>query len=189
METSATFATSSKLLLIIDDDAGFVASAIRSAATVGWRALAFPSFVEGFAAICRHRPARLVFEPFLPSGYEILNILSAIRAELPALVAYAVSAYPSVAMALKLVRASAVVDYLTKPVSARLLASTLDRPLVTEDSASASARDVPSLARVEWEYITWVLARCEGNVSAAAALLGVARNTLQRRLRKHPPRR
>ena len=48
---------------------------------------------------------------------------------------------------------------------------------------------LPSLHRMEWEYINRVLRHTGGNISAAARLLGVERSTLQRKLRKHPPSR
>jgi two-component system response regulator RegA len=45
----------------------------------------------------------------------------------------------------------------------------------------------PTLARAEWEHIQRVLMDCKGNVSEAARRLGILRQSLQRRLRKHAP--
>ena len=45
----------------------------------------------------------------------------------------------------------------------------------------------PTLARAEWEHIQRVLLDCNGNVSEAARRLGILRQSLQRRLRKHAP--
>ncbi len=45
----------------------------------------------------------------------------------------------------------------------------------------------PSLARNEWEYIEYVLVRCDGNITRAAKELGIHRQSLQRKLRKYPP--
>jgi two-component system response regulator RegA len=45
-----------------------------------------------------------------------------------------------------------------------------------------------SLARAVWEHMQRVLADCDGNVSAAARRLGIARRTLQLKLKKYPPR-
>jgi two-component system response regulator RegA len=180
----------SNLIVVVDDDDGFTATVARQAADRGWRTLAFRSFEPGLTALREHRPARLLFEPFLPSSYGTIKLLDAIRSELPAMAVYAVSAYPSVATALDLVRAGAVVDYLTKPVSRQVLASVLDCPAPPRLRPRQPEPDaVPSLGRIEWEYITWVMARCGGNLTATASLLGVSRNTLQRRLRKHPPAR
>jgi two-component system response regulator RegA len=48
---------------------------------------------------------------------------------------------------------------------------------------------LPSLERVQWEYVHAVLDACDGNVSEAARQLGIYRQSLQRMLRRHPPRR
>jgi two-component system, response regulator RegA len=48
------------------------------------------------------------------------------------------------------------------------------------------ARARPTLARVEWEHISRVLADCGGNVSRAARALGIHRRSLQRKLAKYP---
>ncbi len=47
----------------------------------------------------------------------------------------------------------------------------------------------PSLERIQWEYIHAVLESCDGNISEAARQLGVHRQSLQRMLRRLPPRR
>jgi two-component system response regulator RegA len=44
-----------------------------------------------------------------------------------------------------------------------------------------------SLYRHEREYIEYVLAQCEGNISQAARRLGLHRQSLQRKLRKYTP--
>jgi ActR/RegA family two-component response regulator len=59
--------------------------------------------------------------------------------------------------------------------------------LATITSSSAAPR-LPSLDRIQWEYIQAVLASCQGNVSEAARQLGMFRQSLQRILRRHPPR-
>jgi two-component system response regulator RegA len=43
------------------------------------------------------------------------------------------------------------------------------------------------LGRIEWEHIQQALRTTEGNVSAAARLLGVHRRSLQRKIAKRPP--
>lgn len=94
------------------------------------------------------------------------------------------TAYPSVSVAADAVRAGAD-DYLAKPVSPVELALALDG---ASDCRSRSA-ELPSLGRVEWEYIHRVLTSTGGNISESARILGVERSTLQRKLRKLPPRR
>lgn len=48
---------------------------------------------------------------------------------------------------------------------------------------------VPSLAKIQWDHIQRVLGACGGNVSRSARVLGIARRTLQLKLKKHPPHR
>jgi ActR/RegA family two-component response regulator len=54
--------------------------------------------------------------------------------------------------------------------------------------ASAAALRLPSLDRIQWEYIQAVLGSCQGNVSEAARQLGMFRQSLQRILRRNAPR-
>ena len=55
-------------------------------------------------------------------------------------------------------------------------------------ASSATTPRLPSIDRVQWEYIQAVLGSCHGNVSEAARQLGMFRQSLQRMLRRHPPR-
>jgi two-component system response regulator RegA len=48
---------------------------------------------------------------------------------------------------------------------------------------------MPSLERVEYEYLQRVLADCAGNVSEAARRLRMHRKSLQRKISRHPPSR
>jgi len=53
----------------------------------------------------------------------------------------------------------------------------------------AGFQRVPTLERMQWEYIRAVLGSCDGNVSEAARQLGIYRQSLQRMLRRLPPLR
>jgi two-component system, response regulator RegA len=55
------------------------------------------------------------------------------------------------------------------------------------ETTHQEGRPRPTLARVEWEYIQLVLAGVGGNVSETARRLGIARRTLQLKLKKNPP--
>jgi ActR/RegA family two-component response regulator len=54
-------------------------------------------------------------------------------------------------------------------------------------SHSKSTQILPSLGRLEWDYIQLILQDCRGNISESARRLGLHRRTLQRKLRKLPP--
>jgi two-component system response regulator RegA len=74
-------------------------------------------------------------------------------------------------------------DYLTKPVDAETCARVL------RGLPPGKSEDLPSLERVEYEYLQRVLADCAGNVSEAARRLGMHRKSLQRKIARHPPSR
>jgi two-component system, response regulator RegA len=59
---------------------------------------------------------------------------------------------------------------------------------LVEPSSDGHGPRLPSIERVQWEYIHAVLGSCDGNVSEAARQLGMYRQSLQRMLRRHPPR-
>jgi two-component system response regulator RegA len=93
--------------------------------------------------------------------------------------------YASVATAVEAIKAGAH-DYLLKPVSVDAIL----RVLADEPGPSADEDDamIP-LGRLEWEHIQQALRSTDGNISAAARLLGVHRRSLQRKLAKKPARR
>ena len=59
--------------------------------------------------------------------------------------------------------------------------------LAQMEATRPNGRPGPTLARVEWEYIQFVLTGVGGNVSETARRLGIARRTLQLKLKKNPP--
>ena len=80
-------------------------------------------------------------------------------------------------------KACGVAHVLLKPVD-------LDELLaITEPASVPPAPRLPSLERLQREYIRAVLDSCAGNVSEAARQLGMYRQSLQRMLRRHPAAR
>lgn len=119
-----------------------------------------------------------------PDGTPRMELLRDVRKRWGSARIVVATAYPSVSVAASAVRVGAD-DYLAKPVSPAELARALDGSA----DASSPCAGLPSLGRVEWEYIHRVLTHTGGNISESARILGVERSTLQRRLRKLPPRR
>jgi len=113
-----------------------------------------------------------------------IHLVRDLKAERPDLVVALVSGYLSVSSAVGAVRAGADV-ILFKPVTFREIVRRVEEGVPSLDP---SFEETPTLARAEWEHITRVLADCNGNVSMAARRLGIHRQSLQRRLRKFPPR-
>ena len=95
--------------------------------------------------------------------------------------------YGSIATAVQATKLGAA-HYLTKPVDI----DEVERALQSEEYANEEVpipTEFQSLYRREREYIEFVLAECDGNISQAARRLGLHRQSLQRKLRKYPPRK
>ncbi len=113
------------------------------------------------------------------SGLDVLESLQAQRPRVPVVL---MTSYGSIPTAVEGMRLGAV-DYLTKPVQADQLIAALKRlPAEPEQRLT-------TLARAEWDHLQRALSEARGNISETARRLGVPRRTLQRKLRKTPPRR
>ena len=114
------------------------------------------------------------------SGLKLIAPMKALR---PCMRLVMMTGYASVATAVDAIKSGAD-DYLPKPASLEAIL----RALTDEASLEAEDEDgmIP-LGRIEWEHIQQALRATDGNVSAAARLLGVHRRSLQRKLAKRPP--
>jgi two-component system response regulator RegA len=95
------------------------------------------------------------------------------------------TAYPSIRTAVEAIKLGAT-DYLAKPANADEVVAALGRDH-GNDSVPIGKKPM-SVHRAEWEYINQVLREKDGNISATARALSMDRRTLQRKLRKRPPR-
>lgn len=73
-------------------------------------------------------------------------------------------------------------EYFTKPVNTEVLISSILNEEVSINLTKEEP-EMPSLEEVEMDYIVKVLDECEGNISAAAKVLGLHRRSLQRKLK------
>lgn len=169
-------------ILIAEDDPGFRDTLVVEFTERQYAATGIASIAE-FTALPRKTFELAVIDLKLDadSGLELLERL---LHESPDAKAVVLTGYGSIATAVQAVKLGAV-NYLTKPVSMGQLETALVEP---QDETAPKPYHAPSLARHEWEYIEYVLHRCEGNISQAARTLGLHRQSLQRKLRKYPPR-
>ncbi len=119
-------------------------------------------------------------------GDDGLDAIAIIREKSPDAKIVVLTGYGSIATAVQATKRGAD-NYLTKPVDI----DQIEHAFGIGDDArpeTAAQKDYPSLARHEREYIEYVLAECGGNISEAARRLGLHRQSLQRKLRKHTPR-
>lgn len=118
----------------------------------------------------------------LPDGSG-LDAISELKAANPEVRIAVLTGYGSISSAVEAMRRGAK-DYLTKPADVDQILAVLED---MQDDSSETAHRPASLQRVEWEHIQRVLRDCDGNITQAAAKLGVHRRTLQRKLSYRPP--
>ena len=114
-----------------------------------------------------------------------LDAIQVILSRCPAAKIVVLTGYGSIATAVKATKIGAV-GYLMKPADI----DQVERALYGEETAEDEVpipSEFQSLYRHEREYIEFVLAECNGNISQAARRLGLHRQSLQRKLRKYTP--
>ncbi len=110
------------------------------------------------------------------SGQEGMLWLQAIHRRHPHLPIVLMTAYGDIPLAVKGLKAGAA-DFVTKPWENEELLRKLK-------DAIDKSRDVMSLEQLEMEHIRRVVDGCQGNISRAAELLGVTRQTIYTKLKK-----
>ena len=115
------------------------------------------------------------------SGLDALTVIKELNPQTRVVV---LTGYGSIATAVAATKRGAS-HYLPKPVDI----DELERALLSDEEPDVEIPEqFQSLDRHEREYIEWVLAQCEGNISQAARRLGLHRQSLQRKLRNFTPR-
>ena len=181
--TSNGAADNDRTLLIVDDNARFaetLASEFRDRGYAVTRAADLTSLQAlvdldvDFAIVDLRLGA--------DSGLDAIQIIlsRAPRAKIVVL-----TGYGSIATAVKATKLGAV-GYLMKPTDVEQVERALLEQ-VDDDPSVPIPSEFQSLYRHEREYIEFVLAECEGNISQAARRLGLHRQSLQRKLRKYTP--
>jgi ActR/RegA family two-component response regulator len=140
--------------------------------------------LEGARARCRAATPGLVVTELRVGGrwaFDFVDTLDAGGRRCPVVI---VTAYPSVASAVRAVR-EGFVGLVTKPAEASAILR-----LLHEEPEPAAVLPLrwPSLDRTVWEYINQV-ALDAGTISAAARRLGLDRRSFRRMLAKYPPAR
>ena len=173
-------------ILIVDDDEMLRTRLASAFAARGFDARAAADYEEAVALATPDSPEYALVDLKLPgrSGLEIVRALKEID---PATRIVVLTGYGSIATAMEAVRLGAT-HYLSKPADVDDILAAFEREPSGAGTPSAPTFAPASLARVEWEHINRVLADCGGNVSEAARLLKLHRRSLQRKLRKYPPK-
>ena len=172
------------LILVADDDPDVLKAAAAALARPGVtvETLTFP---QGLAARASEADVILLdmnFAAGARSGAEGFDALAAIRAADPALSVVLMTTYGGVALAVEALKRGAV-DFVLKPWRNEALGQALAAAarLTAERRAGAEL----NLDELEKRAIERALAIHAGNVSKAAAALGLTRPALYRRMARH----
>jgi two-component system response regulator RegA len=118
------------------------------------------------------------------SGESGLQIVEVMHVKYPECKIVVLTGFGSIATAVEAMKLGAV-NYLTKPATIEQVEeafkSQSSRPVKEEDHLKRI-----SLSQNEHEYINFVLAQNNGNISKTARELGLHRQSLQRKLKKYP---
>lgn len=172
-------------LLIVDDDDAFRESMELEFQDRGFAVFGARNHREALSAAAAHHPDYAVVDLRLENerGLEVVRDLVE---RLPGIRAVVLTGYGSIPTAVEAMKLGAH-HYMTKPVDPDALVEALQSS--TAGDPQVGIPDAPpSLARHEREYIEHMLAATGGNISEAARRLGLHRQSLQRKLRKYPPR-
>lgn len=169
-----------RTLLIVDDDHLLLSALERDLSARGYEVLAASSHERGLEMARREQPDAALLDLYIgeDSGLELLR---ALKDELPELVVLLLSGHAGVQHAVEAFHGGAV-DFLQKPLGGAQVHEALRKA-----EQRRLGDDAPTLAKAEFEHIKTVLAACDGNISEAARRLGIHRRSLQRKLQKTPP--
>ncbi|HVH33499.1 MAG TPA: response regulator [Tahibacter sp.] len=165
--------------LLIDDDEVYARILQRSLQRRGLQVRIAHDAASALALVEAQAPefALVDLKIGASSGLDLIAPLRAARADMQIVL---VTGYASVATAVEAIKRGAD-NYLPKPVTAEALLRALN-----DEPAAEEVDTMTPLSRLEWEHIQQAMLACDGNISAAARLLGMHRRSLQRKLAKRP---
>ena len=171
-------------LLLVDQDVALCENLAKGLTSRGFQVQFAGTAEQASRLVNDDPPQHAVIALELPdlSGLKLVSKLLALGPQTRIVV---LAGYPSIRTAVDAIKLGATY-YLAKPASADDVVAAFCRDRV-DDSIPVDKKPM-SVRRAEWEYISRVLRANDGNVSATARALSMHRRTLQRKLRKRPPR-
>lgn len=172
-----------KTYLLIDDDALYLSVLKRSLERRSYRVETATNAAEAIAIANAQAPDFALIDLKLAedSGLDLVGPLREAHASMRIVL---VTGYASVATAVDAIKRGAD-HYLAKPTTVDAIL----RAIGEKEGIEAEPADTMTpLSRLEWEHIQQAMIDSQGNISAAARLLGMHRRSLQRKLAKKPGR-
>ena len=174
-------AKNERRLLIVEDDAAFARTLVRSFERRGYQVRHLAG-EEGMAALLdEFAPTHAVVDLKLAGGASGLSSVRRLHDADPEMVIVVLTGYASIATAVEAIKLGAR-HYLAKPSNTDDIEAAFGR---AEGNAQVGLGERPtSIKTLEWERIHEVLAETGFNVSETARRLGMHRRTLARKLGK-----
>jgi len=179
--------TNSKpLLLLVDDDATFSRVLCEALSKRQYEVVTALDTSQAVMQAQHRVPDYAIVDLRLneESGLSLIGKLREYNARMKILV---LTGYASIATAVDAIKLGAN-HYLAKPADADEILHALHRDEPDPSASRLPPEQTISLRRTQWEHLQRVLNDHDGNISAAARYLGIHRRSLQRKLRKNPPR-
>jgi two-component system response regulator RegA len=170
-----------RLLLIVEDDAAFARTLMRSFERRGYAVLSATSLEEVRTVLETHSPDYAVVDLKLAASSSGLACVRTLHQHDAATLIVVLTGYASIATAVEAIKLGAC-HYLAKPANTDDIEAAFSRAEGKVDVALTER--ATSIKTLEWETIHATLAECEFNISEAARRLGMHRRTLARKLEK-----
>ncbi len=168
-------------LLIVEDDAAFARTLVRSFERRGYQVRHLAS-EEGMPVLLEEFvPTHAVVDLKLAGGASGLSCVKYLHAFEPEMVIIVLTGYASIATAVEAIKLGAR-HYLAKPSNTDDIETAFQR--AAGDTDVELTERTTSIKTLEWEHIHEALAASDFNISEAARRLGLHRRTLARKLEK-----
>jgi two-component system response regulator RegA len=169
-----------RLLLIVEDDAGFARTLRRSFERRGYTVLVASGLDEMRNVVQTQSPGYAVVDLKL-GGASGLACVEALHAHDPDMLIVVLTGFASIATAVEAIKLGAC-HYLAKPSSTDDIEAAFRK--AEGDADVALAERPTSIKTLEWERIHQTLIETDFNISETARRLGMHRRTLARKLEK-----
>ena len=173
--------TEPRRLLIVEDDAAFARTLIRSFERRGYEVRHAGGQAELDAVLADFAPGYAVVDLKLAGGSSGLACVQALHARDPEMLIVVLTGYASIATAVEAIKLGAR-HYLAKPSNSDDIEAAFQR--ADGDAEVELTQRQTSIKTLEWEHIHEALAAADFNISEAARQLGMHRRTLARKLEK-----
>jgi two-component system, response regulator RegA len=172
--------------LVVDDDRAYCERLADSLRLEGHpEVFTATDHADAVRIATSQRPARAVIDMRLGHEQNGFDVARELRRRRPELQVVIITNYPSFE-AMRFATAVGAVDLIPKTLDVSLIQHAFARPEREYFDTSRLALVPPSLQRLEWEHINFVLTLVDGHVTGAAKILGISRSSLYRKLDKMP---